>query len=264
MLPLLAGCGGAGAVGGPSTSGGGRGGATLTVFAAASLTDAFGQLAKDFERQHPGVRVRNNFNGSSTLAAQIEQGAPADVFASADTQQMRRLQKKGLIAGKPRLFARNREVVIVPRSNPAHIRVFKDLAKPGVKLVLAAKGVPAAVYAMQILGKAARDPSYGSSFKKGVLSNIVSREQDVRAAVSRVATGDADATFCYASDVTPDVRGKVRVIEIPRTLNVVATYPIAVVKGSKNEKLAREWVDLVTSQKGQKVLEKWGFMPASG
>ncbi len=209
------------------------------------------------------MRVRNNFDASSTLATQIEQGAPADVFASADTQQMRILQKKGLIEGAPRVFAKNREVVIVPRSNPAHIRSFRDLAKPGVKLVLAAKDVPAAVYAMQILGKAARDPSYGSSFKKGVLSNIVSREQDVRAAANRVAVGDADATFCYASDVTPDIRNKVKVVEIPRTLNVVATYPIAVVKGSKNARLAREWVDLVTSQKGQRVLKKWGFMLVS-
>jgi len=252
-------CGGAGGEGNP----GGERGGTLTVFAASSLTDAFGELARDFEKRHEGVEVRASYASSSTLATQIIQGAPADVFASADQQQMQNVADEGLLSGKPRVFARNREVVIAPADNPAGIRGFGDLSRPGIRLVLAAEEVPAAEYAEQILRKASEDPSYGPEFRRAVLDNIVSREEDVRAAVNRVVAGDADATFCYASDVTPDVREKVRIIEIPEELNVVATYPIAVVRGAKDPGLAREWVELVLSGEGQRVLRKWGFMPAA-
>ncbi len=269
----LAGCGGAGAAKsssstggstgsstGSSTGGGGQGG-TLNVFAAASLTDAFGELGKTFEKQNPGAKVRATFAGSSTVLAQIQQGAPADVFASADEAKMKKAEKSGLISGKPKVFVKNREVVIVPKDNPVNISGFRQLSKPGIKLVLAEDGVPAAEYAKEILGKA--NSEYGSGFEKKVLSNLVSRESDVRAAVNRVALGDADATFGYASDVTPDIKKKVRVIEIPKNLNVTATYPIAVLKRSSNKVLARKWVDLVTSKKGQQILGKWGFKPVN-
>ncbi len=261
---MLAGCGGSSsaASGKPSTGGKGQArSATLTVLAASSLTDAFGQLSRTFEKQNPGAKVRTSFGASSTLLTQIQQGAPADIFASADTAKMNTARKGGLISGRPEVFARNHEVVVVPKSNPANIKSFKDLAKPGTKLVLAEDGVPAAVYAKEILGNTAKDPQYGPSFKKAVLSNIVSRESDVRASVNRVVVGDADATFCYASDVTPDIRDKVKVVKIPKNLNVIATYPIAVLKGSKHKELARKWVRLVTSVYGQRVLKKWGFKP---
>jgi molybdate transport system substrate-binding protein len=237
----------------------GEQGGTLTVFAAASLTDAFGEIAKDFEEQNPGVKVRTSFGGSSTLAAQIQQGAPADVFASADEAQMSNVADEGLLAGEPETFVRNREVVVTPKSNPAGIQSFEDLSGPGIRLVLAAEEVPAAEYAEDILQKAVEDPKYGPEFRRGVLDNIVSREEDVRAAVNRVVVGDADATFGYASDVTPDVRDEVKVIEIPENLNIVATYPIAVLGRAEDEELARRWVDLVLSESGQRVLEKWGF-----
>lgn len=261
---MLAGCGGSSSAASAGTSSGGKGQAkssTLTVLAASSLTDAFGQLSRTFEKQNPGAKVRTSFGASSTLLTQIQQGAPADVFASADEAKMNAAQKGGLVSGKPEVFARNHEVVIVPKSNPANIKSFKDLAKPGTKLVLAEDGVPAAVYAKEILGNAAGDSRYGASFKKAVFSNIVSRESDVRASVNRVAVGDADATFCYASDVTPDIRDKVKVVKIPKNLNVIATYPIAVLKGSKHKELAQKWVRLVTSAYGQRVLKKWGFKP---
>ncbi len=229
------------------------------MLAASSLTDAFGVLAKSFEEQNPGTEVRQTFESSSTLLTQIQQGAPADVFASAAEEEMNASVDDGLVAGEPKLFARNREVIMVPRDNPASIGSLRDLAQPGIKLVLAEEGVPAADYARKILGKA----EYGGNFERDVLSNIVSREADVRASVSRVALGDADATFGYASDYTPDVRDRVRVIQIPENLNIIATYPIAALKGAKDAELAQEWVNLVVSDEGQRVLEKWGFEPVS-
>ena len=233
---------------------------TLTVFAASSLTDAFGELAKTFEEENPGMEMRMSFESSSTLLTQIRHGAPADVFASAAEEEMETAGDDGLVAGEPEVFARNREVVMVPRENPAHIESIRDLAEPGVRQVLAEDGVPAADYAEQVLDKA--DAEYGSGFERNVLSNVVSREADVRASVNRVALGDADATFGYASDYTPDIRDRVEVIRIPEGLNIVATYPIAALKDAENPEMARAWIELVLSEEGQRVLEKWGFEPA--
>lgn len=260
-LAGLIGCGASGEEQeGGSGGGESEGGSTLTVFAASSLTDAFGELAKAFEEENPGTEVRTSFESSSTLLTQIQHGAPADVFASAAEEEMNTAVDNGLVAGEPEVFARNREVVMVPKDNPADIESMRDIADPGVKLVLAEEGVPAADYAEEILSKA--DAEYGSSFKRDVLSNVVSREADVRASVNRVALGDADATFGYASDYTPDIRDRVEVIEIPENLNIIATYPIAALEETENPELAREWVDLVVSDEGQRVLEKWGFEPA--
>ena len=258
LVAALAGCGGGE---GEAAAGDEERGGTLTVLAASSLTDAFGELARTFEEQNPGVEVRQSFESSSTLLTQIQQGAPADVFASAAEEEMDTAVEDGLVAGDPEVFVRNREVVMVPEDNPADIRSMQDLAKPGIKLVLAEEGVPAADYAVEILGRA--DAEYGSGFKRAVLSNVVSREADVRASVSRVALGDADATFGYASDYTPDIRDQVRVIRIPENLNIIATYPIAALKDAESPGLAREWMDLVVSEEGQRVLEKWGFEPAA-
>lgn len=259
---LLVGCGVAFGASEETTNGSdGERGGTLTVFAAASLTDAFGEIAEDFEEQNPGVKVRASFAGSSTLAAQIQQGAPADVFASADEAQMDNVGQEGLIAGEAEKFVHNREVIVAPESNPANIQSFEDLSKPDIRLVLAAEEVPATEYAEDILRKASGDRKYGPEFRQGVLGNVVSREEDVRAAVNRVVVGDADATFGYASDVTPDIRDEVKVIEIPEKLNIVATYPIAVLGAAEDKKLARKWMDFVLSEDGQRVLEKWGFEP---
>lgn len=252
-----------GSRGGAAAEEGGGGGErdTLTVLAASSLTDAFGELEKTFEERNPGTDVRQSFESSSTLLAQIQQGAPADVFASAADEEMNAAVENGLVAGEPQIFAKNREVVMVPKDNPANIESMRDLARPGVKLVLAEDGVPAADYAMEILGKA--DAEYGSGFKQDVLSNVVSREADVRASVGRVALGDADATFGYASDYTPDIRDRVEVVQIPEDLNITATYPIAALQDARSPGLAREWVELVMSDEGQRELQKWGFEPAA-
>lgn len=259
ILLALTSCGGVSQ--GAESGSGPKEAETLTVLAASSLTDAFGELAETFEKENPGVKVKTSYESSSTLLAQIQQGAPADVFASADTAKMQTAVKDGLVSGEPRIFVKNREVVMTPKDNPAGIERFRDIAKPGVKLVLAEDEVPAAEYAKEILDKA--DEEYGGGFEKAVMSNIVSREADVRASVNRVALGEADATFGYASDYTPDVRDKVQKVEIPANLNIVAMYPIAALKDSKEPELAQKWLDLVTSEKGQRVLEKWGFEPAA-
>src|SRR3712207_3196883 len=169
--------------------------------------------------------------------------------------------KDGLVRGEPEVFAKNREIIMVPKDNPVSIRRFRDIAKPDVKLVLAGKDVPAADYALEILGKA--KGQYEADFEKDVLSNVVSRESDVRASVNRVVVGDADATFGYASDYTPDIRDKVKVVPIPPDLNIVATYPIATLEDAKSPGLAKKWVELVTSGEGQRVLQKRNFEPAA-
>jgi molybdate transport system substrate-binding protein len=260
FLAGLTGCGG-GSDGGGSGVGGGKQGGTLTILAASSLTDAFGELGNTFEEQNRGVEVKQSFGASSDLLAQIQQGAPADVFASAAEEEINTAEKDGLVAGKPEVFVRNREVIMVPRDNPANIQSLQDLAKPNIKLVLAQKDVPAADYAVEILGKA--NKQYGPNFEKDVLSNVVSREADVRASVNRVVVGDADATFGYASDYTPDIRDRVNVVPIPPDLNIIAIYPIVALEDAKDPELAKKWVDLITSKEGQRVLKKWNFEPAA-
>ena len=248
-----AGCGGAG---GDAQGEEPQGGGQITVLAASSLTDAFGELAGTFEEQNPGTEVRTSFAASSELLAQIQQGAPADVFASASEKNMDAAVKADLV-GEASVFARNRPVVIVPADNTAGIREFEDLAEADAQLVLAEEGVPISDYAMEVLANA--EAEYGDGFEKSVVDNIVSREANVRAAANRVALGEADATFVYATDVTPDIRDSVEVVEIPDEVNVVATYPIAALRSSKNSEMARAWVDLVLSDEGQDVLEEYGF-----
>ncbi len=251
----LLGCGGSGEEDQQRSSG-----STLTVLAASSLTDGFRDLEGTFEQQNPDTDVVISFAGSSELLAQIEQGAPADVFASADEAKMDTAVDEDLVS-EPRTFVRNRPVVIVPRDNPARIRELRDLANPGTSILLAQDGVPIAEYAKDVLSNA--DAEYGEDFEQRVLENLVSREANVRASANRVALGEADATFVYVTDVTPDIQDQVEVIEIPENLNVVGIYPIASVSESQNADLAQEWVDLVLSDEGQEVLESYGFERAT-
>jgi molybdate transport system substrate-binding protein len=253
LLPVLFGCQGSGSSEGGQES-------ALTVYAASSLTDAFGELKTSFEEERPGMEVQLNFASSSTLLTQLVQGAPADVFASADEAKMDNAVSDGLAEG-PQTFARNRLTLIVPASNPAGIASYQDLANPGNTLVLARDEVPVAQYAKESLTKA--NAEYGSDFSERVLSNVASRESDVKAAANRVAIGDADATIVYTSDATPDLRERVEIIEIPGELNVVATYPITVLEEARSPELAQQWVDLVLSDEGQRVLESYGFERAS-
>lgn len=236
---------------------------TLTVFAAASLTDAFTEIGDAFSAANPGVEIIFNFGSSSNLAAQLVEGAPADVFASANVQQMDVAREGRRIAGEPRIFAWNRLIVIVPADNPADVRSLRDLANPGLKLVLAAPGVPIRDYTDVLLEKLAHDPKYGEAYRAAVIANIVSEEGNVRQVSAKIALGEADAGVVYTSDVTPDVSGQVISLPVSDAYNSIALYPIAVTNDSAAPDLAQAFVDYVLSSKGQQVLERWGFIRAA-
>jgi molybdate transport system substrate-binding protein len=236
---------------------------TLTVYAAASLTDAFREIGQTLEHGHPGLTVRFNFAGSQQLALQIEQGAPADVFASADPRWMRYVGDEGLLGEDPVVFARNRLVVVVPRANPARTGRLEDLARPGTKIVLAAEAVPAGKYSRETLEKLAHAPGFPAGYDRRVLANVVSEEENVKGVLAKVQLGEADAGMVYRSDVTPSVARYVRVVEIPDSYNSVATYPVAVLKSSPNAAAARDFVQVVISADGQRVLQQHGLLPAA-
>jgi molybdate transport system substrate-binding protein len=237
--------------------------ATLTVFAAASLTESFGELGTMFEAQHPGVTVVFNFAGSQQLAQQLAQGAPADVFASANNTQMQAAVDAGRIAvDSPQTFVRNRLVVVTPADNPAGLASFADLAKPGLKLVLAALEVPVGQYSQDFLELAGQDPSLGADFIGNVTQNVVSYEENVRAVLSKVALGEADAGIVYATDAA-SAGDTVRTLPIPDALNVIASYPLAPVVDSAQAELAAQFIALVLSPEGQAVLAHYGFDSAS-
>lgn len=232
----------------------------LTIFTAASLTEAFKELGANIEQANPGTKVIFNFAGSPTLRTQLAQGARADVFASADEPNMQGAQKEGTIASEPRFFVRNQLSVIVPTANPGQVMRLQDLAKPGVKLVLTKKEVPVGNYSHQALAKMSQDAAFGSEFATRVLANLVSEETNVKQVVAKVQLGEADAGIVYSSDVTPAVRGAVQVLAIPKPLNVTAQYPIAVVRDAPNAAGARAFIDYVLSPAGQAILTKHGFL----
>ncbi len=234
---------------------------TLTVFAAASLTQAFGEIGTAFEAAHPGVSVTLNFGGSQTLQAQIEGGAPADVFASASGTNMDALVSEGFIdKAAPQLFLTNILRVILPSSNPANVQTLQDLARPGLKLDMADPSVPVGKYARQALDNMSKDPSFGPDFATKVLANVVSNETDVKQVVAKVELGEADAGIVYVSDsvAAPGLKA----IDIPADFNVVAKYSIAPLLKSPNVDLATQFVAYVLSADGQATLKKWGFTPA--
>ena len=231
---------------------------TLTVFAASSLTGAFTEIGKAFEAANPGITVTLNFAGSGALRTQIEEGAPADVFASASGKEMDTLVTGNFITkDAPQIFLTNKLVVILPANNPSALEKLEDLSKPGIKLVLAAETVPVGNYARQALDK--MNGSFGTDFKDKVLANIVSNEDNVKQVVAKVQLGEADAGIVYISDsiAAPDLKS----IEIPTDLNVIAKYPIAPLTKSENADLAAKFTEYVLSAEGQAVLQKWGFAP---
>lgn len=221
---------------------------TVNVFAAASLSGAFQAIGNAFESAHPGLKVELNFAGSSMLVQQIRQGAPADVFASADEANMNRLVERGGIVGVPQLFARNALQIVVSRGNPQHIAGLADLAKPGLTLALCAPSVPCGRYGAEAFGKA------------GMTAPAASQESDPRAVLTKVAMGEADAGIVYVTDIRA-AAGRVEGVEIPESSNVEARYPIAVVKDAPNAAAAAAFVDFVLSPAGQQLLASFGFLP---
>ena len=231
----------------------------LTIFAAASLTDAFRSVGQAFTRENPGPELTFSFAGSQQLAAQLEQGARADLFAAADERWMAFVRRKSLIEGDPVVFANNWLVVIYPKSNPARINRLEDLARRGVKLVLAADAAPAGRYSRGMLRKLSGAGGFAPDYDTRVLANVVSNEENVKGVVTKVQLGEADAGIVYRSDVTPDVARFVSILEIPRPQNVMASYSIAVVKGSLAPDLARRFVQFLRSAAGQQILQQHGF-----
>ncbi len=215
---------------------------TIDVFAAASLTDAFKAIGGSFH----GASARFNFAGTPTLVTQIEQGAQADVFASADTTNMDKLKADGFVSGDPKVFAHNELEIVVGAGNPKGITSLSDLAKPGVLYISAGPTVPAGKYAAQALAKA------------GVTVHPRSLETDVKSVVSKIELGEADAGIVYTTDVKA-AGSKVTGVQIPDAYNVVATYPIVVVKGTRNATAAGAFIAYVLSAEGQAKLATFGF-----
>jgi molybdate transport system substrate-binding protein len=246
---LLAACGSGGGNASTSPSAAPFSG-TVSVFAAASLTAAFNALGTDFQGAHSGVNVKFNFAGTPTLVTQIEQGAPADVFASADTTNMDKLKGDGFTTGTPEVFAHNKLEIVVAPGNPKGITGLADLTKSGVIYITEAPNVPAGKYALQALRMA------------GVTVTPKSLETDVKSVVSKIELGEADAGIVYTTDVTA-AGSKVMGVPIPDAVNVIATYPIVAVKATTNTAAASAFIAYVMSAAGQAKLQSFGFLPAS-
>jgi len=229
-----------------------KAGKSIIVFAAASLTDSFGTLGKQFEAANPGTTVTFNFGSSTDLAAQIGSEGTADVFASASGTAMDAAEAKPGVSGRTD-FATNHLVIVTPPDNPGNISSIQDLANPGVKLVLAAVGVPVGDYAREALKNA------------GILTqataNVVSNEPDDASVVAKVTSGDADAGIVYTSDVSAAAGTQLRSVTIPTADNVIATYPIAVVTGAAQPAAAQAFLAYVTGSGGQATLKTFGFGP---
>ncbi|HEY0735360.1 MAG TPA: molybdate ABC transporter substrate-binding protein [Herpetosiphonaceae bacterium] len=261
-LSLIAGCGTTPESTSPSaTASSAAQGTSLTVFAAASLTEAFGEIGQQFEKQH-GVTVAFNFAGSQQLSQQLAQGAEADVFASANLQEMENAITSGaVVSGTQQVFVRNRLVVIVPKDNPGQISQLQDLARSGLKLVFAAEQVPVGGYTQQALEKMSADPAFGADFKTNVNANVVSQEQNVKSVVTKVSLGEADAGVAYASDVTPAFDETITTVAIPDAFNQIAAYPIAPTSNPPaGKELAQLFVEFVLSREGQVILGRYNFL----
>jgi molybdate transport system substrate-binding protein len=245
---ILSACGSTASPGGSASLHG-----SITVFAAASLTRSFTRIGAAFEQAYPGTSVHLTFAGSSTLATQIKEGAPGDVFASADMPNMQSVANAGLLQGMPTTFARNRLEIVVASGNPRHIASLGDLARPGLIVVLCDAAVPCGRYGHEALEKAE------------VTVKPASLESDVKAVVSKVALGEADAGIVYVTDVRAG-GSRVQGIPIPDTLNVIADYPIAVLKDSTDVSLAKAFVgyvledDVEGGKGGQLTLRQDGFL----
>lgn len=260
LLAVLTGCAAGGAAqgtgpgeensaGNSAAGSGAKPEGTITVFAAASLKGTFTELARTFEAENPGTTVALSFAGSSDLASQISQGAPADVFAPADLANMKKVQDAGLVDGAARNFATNTLAIAVAPGNPAGITALKDLARPGLKLVTCARQVPC--------GTAAATAAEAA----GVALNPVSEENAVTDVLGKVASGEADAGLVYGTDIK-SAGSKVAGIQFPESGSAVNTYPIAGVAGGRNKAAARAFLDLVTGPEGRRVLAAAGFGPA--
>lgn len=232
----------------------------MTVFAAASLTEAFTEIAEEFESVNPGSKVVINFAGSQQLAQQLSQGAPADVFASADQRQMENAILAGRVKrGSEKVFINNQLVLIIPAENPGNIQDFGDLVESGLQLILADGAVPVGRYSMEMFDKVNHQGGYGIRFKEDVINNVVSYEENVRAVLSKILLGEADAGIVYLSDVFGVQEGQILLINIPDQVNVTVSYFVAPISDSSNPSLARKFINFILSPAGQEIITRYGF-----
>lgn len=233
---------------------------SLTVFAASSLTNPFNDIKTAYHTAHPNVTITYNFNGSQALEQQLANGAPGDIFVSADLTNMQNASTANLV-GQSQVFAKNKLAVLIPTSNPAHLNSLKDLANPGVKIDVAASTVPVGKYTLQVLDKMGQSADYGTDYENSVKANFVSQEENDTAIVQKVQLGSVDAGFVYLTDVTPATEKQVTEIAIPDQFNVIAQYPIAVTKSSQHSSDAQAFIQYILSSAGQAVLSKYHFLP---
>ena len=233
----------------------------LMIYGAASLKGVLAAAKAAYETAKPGVTLTISTDASSALETKIEQGAPADVFLSADTKNPQTLVDKGLAVPPPVTFATNRLTVIVPTGNPAGIKTPADLAKPGAKIIAAGDAVPITKYANQLVANLAKEPGYPADFAAACTANIVSKEDNVSAVVAKIELGEGDAGIVYVTDAKAST--KVATIDVPDTANVIATYDGVVVKASPNLDAANAFLAWFAGPDGQAILATFGFLPPS-
>lgn len=230
----------------------------IVVSAGASLKDAFKEIAAEFGKDNPDVKIRFNFSSSGVLVNQIEQGAPVTVFASPSAEDVARLGKGGFVQQEA-VFAHNAMVLLVGNPMRDKIKSMGDLATEPVRLVMSAKHVPAARYAKEVLRKADESNLYGPDYSKRVLAKTISEEMDVRMTAMKVAVGEGDAAFGYYSDITGDIRQKVQAVPIPDAINVRVNFVMALLKNAPQAAQGQKFYDFVLSDRAQAILDRHGF-----
>jgi molybdate transport system substrate-binding protein len=233
----------------------------LTIFAAASLSGVLKTTKAAYETAHPGATLTISTDSSSALEMQIEQGAPADVFLSADTTNPEKLVKGGFAAGEAVIFATNELAVVVPRGNPARITTPVDLAKAGVKIVAAGDEVPITAYAKQLVANLSREPGYPADFEAAYSANVVSKEDNVKAVIAKIELGEGDAAIVYVTDAKASVT--VATVDVPDSANVKGKYAGVVVQASPRQEAARTFLGWLTGPDGQAILSSFGFLGPS-
>jgi molybdate transport system substrate-binding protein len=234
----------------------------LTAFCAAGLIGPFSEIGQIFKNS-TGINIVFNFDGVQVLRTQVENGAYADLFVSSSAKHLNALKAEDIINNSSiSVIAKNRVALIVPKDNPGKIENLSDLAKPDIKIIIGAKDVPIGDYALQVLDNLEKDPTYGSEYKNKVLSNIVSEETNVNYILSKVGLGEVDAGFAWQSKSTEDMEKKITRIMIPDRYNVIAEYNIGILKQSEYPKQAEDFINLLKSDKGIAILEKYGFKSA--
>jgi len=235
---------------------------TLTVFAAASLTESFLDIADRFEADNPGVKLDFNFAGSQQLSQQLVQGATADLFASADKEYIDSLVEAGILdKGSEQIFANNRLAVIFRKDGRIPIHKLEDLASPGVHLVIGAESVPIGRHSLEFLERISSAEAFGPTFKDDILRNVMSYEENVKAVLSKVILGEADAGIVYDSDTLTLDPGEIGVIPIPEAYNPIARYYIAALPASANQDLSSRFIEFILSATGQEILKSNGLIP---